>query len=83
MANGAKVEKLTYGHRGANQPVKQIATGRVYITSQNHSYAVVTGTLPKDAEVTYENLNDKSCEGIEYNGKTYFVRSSVLTVKEK
>ena len=69
MANGAKVEKLTYGHRGANQPVKQIETGRVYITSQNHSYAVVTDTLPKDAEVTYENLNDKSCEGIEYKGK--------------
>ena len=69
MANGAKIEKLTYGHRGANQPVKQIATGRVYITSQNHSYAVVTDTLPKDVTVTYENLNDKSCEGIEYNGK--------------
>ncbi len=69
MANGAKVEKLTYGHRGANQPVKQIETGRVYITSQNHSYAVVTGTLPECATVTYENLNDKSCEGIEYNGK--------------
>lgn len=69
MANGAKVEKLTYGHRGANQPVKQIETGRVYITSQNHSYAVVTDTLPKGATVTYENLNDKSCEGIEYNRK--------------
>jgi len=69
MANGAKIEKLPYGHRGANQPVKQISTGRVYITSQNHSYAVVSNTLPKEAEVTYENLNDKSCEGIEYKGK--------------
>lgn len=69
MANGAKCEKLKYGHRGANQPVKQIATGRVYITAQNHSYAVVSDTLPKEAAVTYENLNDKSCEGIEYNGK--------------
>ncbi len=69
MANGAKIEKLTYGHRGANQPVKQKATGRVYITSQNHSYAVISDTLPKEAIVTYENLNDKSCEGIEYNGK--------------
>ncbi len=69
MSQGAKIEKLTYGHRGANQPVKQIETGRVYITSQNHSYTVVTDTLPKDVTVTYENLNDKSCEGIEYNGK--------------
>ena len=69
MANGAKIEKLTYGHRGANQPVKQLSTGRVYITAQNHSYAVVSDTLPKNAEVTYENLNDKSCEGIEYKGQ--------------
>ena len=69
MANGAKCEKLKYGHRGANQPVKQIATGRVYITAQNHSYAVVSTTLPEGATVTYENLNDKSCEGIEYTGK--------------
>jgi len=69
MANGAKCEKLTYGHRGANQPVKQLSTGRVYITAQNHSYAVISSTLPKDVTVTYENLNDKSCEGIEYDGK--------------
>ena len=69
MANGAKIEKLTYGHRGANQPVKQLATGRVYITGQNHSYAVVSSSLPSFAEVTYENLNDKSCEGIEYTDK--------------
>lgn len=69
MANGAKCEKLPYGHRGANQPVKQVSSGRVYITSQNHSYAVIKDTLPEDAVVTYENLNDKSCEGIEYAGK--------------
>ena len=69
MANGAKVEKLTYGHRGSNQPVKEIETGRVYITGQNHSYAIVKDTLPSFAKVTYENLNDKSCEGIEYTGK--------------
>ena len=69
MANGAKCKKLTYGHRGANQPVKQLASGRVYITSQNHSYAVESESLPSYAKVTYENLNDKSCEGIEYEGK--------------
>ena len=69
MANGAKTHKLPYGHRGANQPVKEIDSGRVYITSQNHSYAVVSDTLPSYARVTYENLNDKSCEGIEYTDK--------------
>lgn len=69
MANGAKIHKLTYGHRGANQPVKQLESGRVYITAQNHSYAVVSDTLPSYANVTYENLNDKSCEGIEYADK--------------
>ncbi len=69
MANGAKIHKLPYGHRGANQPVKETDSGRVYITSQNHSYAVVSETLPSYANVTYENLNDKSCEGIEYTDK--------------
>lgn len=69
MANGAECEKLKYGHRGANQPVKQLSTGRVYITAQNHGYAVISSTLPENAAVTYENLNDKSCEGIEYTDK--------------
>ena len=69
MANGAKIHKLPYGHRGANQPVKELGSGRVYITSQNHSYAVASDTLPSYANVTYENLNDKSCEGIEYTDK--------------
>ena len=69
MANGAKIHKLPYGHRGANQPVKQTGSGRVYITAQNHSYAVASDTLPSYANVTYENLNDKSCEGIEYTDK--------------
>ena len=69
MANGAKIHKLPYGHRGANQPVKELGSGRVYITSQNHSYAVASDTLPSYVTVTYENLNDKSCEGIEYTDK--------------
>ena len=72
MANGAKCEKLPYGHHGANQPVKQLSSGRVYITTQNHCYAVKASKLPKDAEVTYENLNDKSCEGIDYKGNNAF-----------
>ncbi len=69
MANGAKCEKLHHGHHGANQPVKEIASGRVYITAQNHNFAVISSTLPEFAKVTYENLNDKSVEGIEYTGK--------------
>lgn len=69
MSQGAEIEKLPYGHRGANQPVKKIDSGRVYITAQNHGYTVKKDTLPACAEVTYENLNDKSVEGIVYNGK--------------
>ena len=69
MANGAKCEKLHHGHHGANQPVKQIESGRVYITVQNHNFAVIPSTLPDFAKVTYENLNDKSVEGVEYEGK--------------
>jgi len=72
MANGAQCEKLKYGHHGANQPVKKLDSGRVYITAQNHNYAVIRDTLPKDVCVTYENLNDKSCEGIDYNEKNAF-----------
>ena len=72
MANGAKCEKLPYGHHGANQPVRELQSGRVYITAQNHGYAVVSDTLPKSAVLTYENLNDKSCEGIDYKEKNAF-----------
>ncbi len=69
MANGGKCEKLHHGHHGANQPVKQLESGRVYITLQNHDYAVVGASLPEFAKITYENPNDKSVEGIEYIGK--------------
>lgn len=66
LAHGAKTEKLKYGHRGANQPCKDLATGRVYITSQNHGYAVVSSTLPENAEESFINANDGTCEGIRY-----------------
>ena len=72
MANGAKCEKLPYGHHGANQPVREISSGRVYITAQNHGYCVVSSTLPKEAVLTYENLNDKSCEGVDYKDANAF-----------
>ena len=60
LANGYKTHKLKFGHRGANQPVRDMATGRVYITSQNHGYAV-------NAEVSsFVNVNDGTCEGLDY-----------------
>ncbi len=72
IASGAKTAKLKYGHRGANQPVKDLKSGRVYITSQNHGYAVKGNTLPPDAEVRFINANDKTCEGVDYNDRPCF-----------
>lgn len=66
LACGGDTEKLKYGHRGANQPVKDLASGRCYITSQNHGYAVKTACLPADAALRFYNCNDKTCEGISY-----------------
>ena len=66
LARGAKTCRLKYGHRGGNHPVKDLKTGRVYITSQNHGYAVETATLPDFARETFVNLNDGTCEGVEY-----------------
>ena len=67
LSQGAKTEKLKYGHRGANQPCKDTRTGRVYITSQNHGYAVITDTLPAGARASFLNANDGTCEGVEYD----------------
>lgn len=72
LSNGAKTKKLKYGHRGANQPVKDTVTGRVYITSQNHGYAVETSIDPKIATVRYVNANDNTCEGIDYKNAPMF-----------
>ncbi|PKM74059.1 MAG: carbamoyl phosphate synthase small subunit [Firmicutes bacterium HGW-Firmicutes-16] len=67
LAAGGKTEKLRYGHRGGNQPVKNLETGRVYITSQNHGYAVISDSLEAGiAELSYVNLNDNTCEGLDY-----------------
>jgi len=65
LACGAKTYKLKFGHRGSNQPVKDLRTGRVYITSQNHGFAV-SPEYAKDCniEISHINLNDKSIEGI-------------------
>ena len=72
LANGAKTEKMKYGHRGANQPVKDMQSGRIYISSQNHGYAVVNSSLPDNAEVRFLNVNDKTCEGIDYTNMPAF-----------
>lgn len=66
LATGAKTVKLKFGHRGANQPVRELKTGRVYITSQNHGYAVDADTLPEFAKLSYVNANDGTCEGVDY-----------------
>ena len=67
LANGFKTEKLKYGHRGTNQPVQNLETGRVYISSQNHGYAVVSSTIdPEIADEYFNNVNDRTCEGVRY-----------------
>mgnify|MGYP002626408992 CR=1 FL=1 len=66
LARGAKTCKLKYGHRGGNQPVKDLETGRVFISSQNHGYAVENDSLPSYAKLRFINTNDGTCEGIEY-----------------
>ncbi|MDO4556899.1 MAG: carbamoyl phosphate synthase small subunit [Lachnospiraceae bacterium] len=76
LANGADTEKMKYGHRGANHPVKDMKTGRVYISSQNHGYVVKEDTLDRNiAEVSFINVNDGTVEGVHYLGK------NVLTVQ--
>jgi len=63
---GAKTYKLKFGHHGANHPVKDLATGHVYITSQNHGYAVDGDGLTGGAQVSHLNLNDYTCEGLSH-----------------
>lgn len=63
LALGGKTYKLKFGHRGGNQPVIELATGRVDITSQNHGFAVDIQSLPSEVETTHINLNDKTSEG--------------------
>lgn len=66
LAAGGQTYKLKFGHRGANQPVKDLSTGRVYITSQNHGYAVNAESLAGIGELSFVNANDGSCEGMTY-----------------
>ena len=73
LANGMDTYKLKYGHRGGNHPVKDLETGRVYISSQNHGYAVDAKTIsPEIAEPAFINVNDGTNEGLKYTGKNIF-----------
>ena len=73
LANGARTYKLKYGHRGGNHPVRDLGSGRVYISSQNHGYAVDADTLDESvAEETFVNVNDGTNEGFSYLGKNIF-----------
>ena len=73
LANGADTRKMKWGHRGANHPVKDLKTGRVYISTQNHGYVVADRTVPENvAEVSFRNANDATTEGLHYLGKDVF-----------
>ena len=73
LATGADTYKMKYGHRGGNHPVKDLSTGRVYISSQNHGYVVDMDKLdPKIATPAFVNVNDGTCEGLSYTGKNIF-----------
>ena len=73
LANGADTHKMKYGHIGGNHPVRDLKTGRVYISSQNHGYVVDTDHLdPSVAVPAFENVNDGTNEGLAYTGKNIF-----------
>jgi carbamoyl-phosphate synthase small subunit len=72
QAFGGKTFKLKFGHRGGNQPVKDLNSGRVEITSQNHGFAVDPASLPPDVAVDRINLNDQTVEGMRHKSKPVF-----------
>lgn len=72
LAHGAQTVKMAYGHRGGSQPSLQIGSARIHNTPQNHGYTVVRESLPANAEVLYENVNDADVEGIAYKGEQSF-----------
>jgi carbamoyl-phosphate synthase small subunit len=72
LALGAKTFKLKFGHRGGNHPVKDLATGKIEITSQNHGFSIDPETVPTDVEVTHVNLYDGTIEGLRHKSKPVF-----------
>jgi len=69
LAGGCKTKKLTYGHRGQNQPCMDVTTRHCIITSQNHGFAVQAHTMPKNIEAWFVNLHDNSNEGIRFTNR--------------
>ena len=72
LAMGARTYKLKFGHRGANHPVKNLATGQVEITSQNHGFAIEPDSVPEDVVVTHVNLYDQTIEGLRHRSRPVF-----------
>ena len=72
LALGAKTFKLKFGHRGGNHPVKDLATGKIEITSQNHGFSIDPETVPKDVDITHVNLYDGTVEGMRHKSKPVF-----------
>ncbi len=72
LAGGANTYKMKFGHHGANHPVQDISSGGVFITSQNHGFAVDADTLPQNIQVTHNSLFDKSLQGIEFTDRPAF-----------
>jgi len=73
LANGADTFKMKFGHRGFNHPVREIATGRIDFTSQNHGYAVSRESLAKtDLMITHEEINDDTVEGVRHRNYAAF-----------
>ena len=72
LATGADTHKLKYGHRGVNQPVTDLVTGRTYMTSQNHGYAVVSDSVNGIGAIRFRNANDGTCEGVDYPDRHAF-----------
>jgi carbamoyl-phosphate synthase small subunit len=72
LAMGGRTYKLKFGHRGANHPVKELESGKIEITSQNHGFAVDPDSLPRDVKVTHVNLYDRTIEGLRHETKPVF-----------
>ena len=81
LALGAKTYKLKFGHRGSNHPIRDDLLNMIYMTSQNHGYAILAESLPRDVQVTHTNLNDqtvagiyskaKNCLGVQYHPESH------------
>lgn len=72
LAMGGKTKKMKYGHRGSNQPVKDLSTGRIYISSQNHGYEVIFDSIAEIGQLSFVNANDNTCEGVNYDSLNAF-----------